>query len=113
MPSRATRALLILLLAGAVTICGCGGSSSEVEPAERSVTAAREAAAGPLSGVIAQLESEDDEREHKESEEEAPESAEERGQAAEEAQGEAAQRREGEERTIEEEAHVGANGSTS
>ena len=103
----------MLLIAGALAGTGCGGGSSEVEPPEGSVAAARKASAGPLSGLVGSLEAEDDETERRERAEESPESAQEREEGREELQQQEAQRREGEEQAIEEEAHIGANGSMS
>jgi hypothetical protein len=107
------RPIAILLLAAALAAGGCGSGASEVEPLEGSAAAARKASAGPLSALVGRLEAEDDATEGRERAEEAPESAQEREEGREEQQQEAARRREGEEKAIEEEAQVGANGATS
>jgi hypothetical protein len=113
MASRARSALLLptlaLIAAGALSGCGGADAAGEAPPASRGVSA------GPLSGIVGQLETEDDSAEHAEraESEESGESAQERQESKEEIQQQEAQHRETEERAIEEEAHVGANGPTS
>jgi hypothetical protein len=105
--------LAILLLASCAALAGCGGSSEEIEPPEGSRAAELRAAAGPLSGLVAHLEAEDDQAELAQREQEAPESAEEREEGMEELRAEEGQRLEAEEQALAEEAHVGANAEAS
>ena len=105
--------LAVLVLLAPCALSACGGAESDVTDEAGSATPIVNA--GPLNGLVRQLEAEDDEKEHNErAESEAgPEDAGERQETREQTQEAQALRREGEEQAIEEEAHVGASATAS
>jgi hypothetical protein len=104
--SARTLAILVLLAPGALS--ACGGAESDAPGGAGSSAIVN---AGPLNGIVRQLEAEDDEKEQNEraESETEPEGAQEREETREQAEEASARSSEGEEQAIEEEAHVGAS----
>jgi hypothetical protein len=105
--------LTVLVLLAPCALSACGGAESDV--ADEAGSATPIVNAGPLNGIVSQLEAEDDEKERNEraESETEPEDAEERQETREQTQEAQARRSEGEEQAIEEEADVGASATAS